>query len=173
MYAIVAGVSGNTRLQAKDKPEKLGPTSYQVTENKARIGTCTPSGSAPPFFICTCEHVTGLAANRCRSLARGFSWLPSPFPCMSHSAPLFFSSRRSLKRWLSLALRRQLRPEVYAPVHFWHWVSGTHLIMTQWQLIFDCGTGLRQLSYLRVENAQCSLNSYPRFVHAGINSNGG
>lgn len=50
MYAIVAGVSGNTRLQAKYKPEKLGLTSYQVTENKALIRTCTPFWLRPTLL---------------------------------------------------------------------------------------------------------------------------
>lgn len=161
--AIVAGVSGNTRLQAKYKPGKLGSTSYQVTENKALIKTCTPSGSAPPFFTCTWQHVT-------QSLAHCCSWLPSLFRCQSHSVSLFFRGAvRNGDRVKTVTPPWQLPPAVYALVHFWLWMSGTQLVVTQSQRNFDCGTGFKTIIMPAVENVWCSFELFVRFMHAGFN----
>lgn len=136
-------LSGNTRLQAKYKPEKHGSTSHRVTQNKALWLEPAP----PPFFICTCERVKWLPANRCRTLAHCFSWPPSPFPWKSHSVSLF-SGRRGLKLRLCDG---SCVPEFMCMCTFdtgcqarsLSWLSRSYTTLI-------CGANSRQLSYLRL-----------------------
>lgn len=166
MWAIVAGVSGNTRLKAKYKPEKRGSTSEQVTENKTMIGTCTPLPPPhPPLYAPA-------------SLWRDWQWnavvtgvllflAAIPVSLYEPQSAFVFQAAGGWNcgslwlangsRVLKFTRRALLTPGVRRAV-----------IVTHLQLNFDCGTVLRQLSCLWLRTF-AAVELFFRFMHSGFN----